>query len=252
MKRDQLKSVIKKLVLREITQNQFGTPNVTKDPEGEAVVKKFAGKDGEVSGPVGTGKVVADSSKHHVELVLNGGLYDVVSVTNGSDRRTAKSLKLEDAKEFIEKHAKDSEKSYTEKAYDKSEKGFGKQAPKEAKKEEKNADEMKDVKKPETQTKIADKNDAKAEEKPNKDLAPTDDDNSAAQGGQLVDKISRIIDTVLKNKAKADSKTAYLKADKDMESPDKLAVKLDGTNAIKGAKSKEKITPKVKAVDSKK
>jgi uncharacterized protein YdeI (YjbR/CyaY-like superfamily) len=50
-----------------------------------------------------------------------------------------------------------------------------------------------------------------------------------------VDKIEKIVDKVLKDKA--DAKSAYLKHDKSTESPDKLSVKLKDTPALKEKKS---------------
>ena len=50
----------------------------------------------------------------------------------------------------------------------------------------------------------------------------------------LTDKIEKIIDRILKNKA--DAKTAHLKTDKDMESSDKLTTKLKDTPALKEKK----------------
>jgi hypothetical protein len=84
------------------------------------------------------------------------------------------------------------------------------------------------------QVEISDKTDAKAEEKVDKKLAPITKDDSAPKGGDIVDKIEKIIDRVLKDKA--EPKTAHLKADKEMESPDKLRVKDKGTPALKDSK----------------
>jgi hypothetical protein len=252
---NELKSIIKKLVLQEITvnTNTLGTTDSSSDDTAVKALDK-AVKEGNASKPAGSSKVVAKNDTQQAELSKQSpDCYDVISVTNGSDRKIAKNLKLDDAIEFIKKHAKDSEKTYMQKAYDKSEKGFGKKVDEKTAKAigntEADTDKMEDTKE-DSQVEIAGKEDKKADEKGEKSLKPIDKDNSPQMGGALVDKIEKIIDMALKGKA--DSKTAYLKADKDMESPDKLAVKLDGTNAIKGAKSKEKITPKVKAVDSKK
>ena len=87
----------------------------------------------------------------------------------------------------------------------------------------------------ETQKDIADDTDVKAEEKADKENAPINKDVSAPMGGTIVDKIEKIIDRILKNKA--DAKTAHLKTDKDMESSDKLSVKLKDTPALKDKKS---------------
>jgi hypothetical protein len=233
MNRELLKKAIKKLVLQEIANNQFGTPDHKEDTEATKAAEKIAGKDGKVINSPGTGKVVADKAKHSVAFSKQSDdCYNVVSITNGSDRKTAKNLKLEDAVEFAKKHAEESEKSYTEKAYDKSLKGFGKKPAKVEEKEE--ADKMDNVDS-ETQKDIADDTDVKAEEKADKENAPINKDVSAPMGGTIVDKIEKIIDRILKNKA--DAKTAHLKTDKDMESSDKLSVKLKDTPALKDKKS---------------
>lgn len=224
MNRTKFKSIIKKVIIQEILNNQFGTPNHREDEEGAKALEKAVGKEGKVTNPPGTGKVVSNSPKHSVELVKNADdLYDVVSVTNGAERKTAKSLKLEDAVEFIKKHAEGSEKSSVEKAYDKSEKGFGKQT------EDEEADDSMDDADEETQVKIADKEDVKAEKKVDKDLAPINKDNSLQLGGDLVDKIERIIDMALQKKVN-------LKPDKEMKSPDKLTTKLKDTPTLKEKK----------------
>jgi len=226
MNREKLKSVIKKMVLKEITMNQFGTSDHSKDEEGVKALEKAVGKDGNVSNPPGSGKVIANTPKHTVKLVKNANdLYDVESVTNGAERKVAKSLKLEDAVEFIKGHAKDTEKPSTKKAYDKSEKGFGKRV--EDDKEEVE-DQMTDVE-DETQLDISDDSDEKAEKKVDKKLSPTGDDNTMQMGGDLVDKIERIIDMALQKKVN-------LKPDKDKASPDKLTTKLKDTPVLKDKK----------------
>ena len=232
MNRDILKKAIKKLIIKEITNNQFGTPDTKNDFEATKAAEKVAGKDGGVIKAPGTGKVVADNAKHSVAFSKQSDdSYNVVSITNGSDRKTAKNLKLEDAVEFAKKHAEESKKSYTEKAYDKSLKGFGKKPAKVEEKEE--ADKMDDVD-AEKQVDIADDSTVKAEEKVDKETAPINKDGSAQLGGSIVDKIEKIVDRLLKSKA--EPKTAHLKTDTDMESSDKLTTKLKDTPALKEKK----------------
>jgi hypothetical protein len=84
----------------------------------------------------------------------------------------------------------------------------------------------------ETQVEIADDTTVKAEEKVDKENAPINKEVAPALGGSIVDKIEKIVDKVLKDKA--DAKSAYLKHDKSTESPDKLTTKLKDTPALKG------------------
>jgi len=237
MNRELLKKAIKKLVLQEIANNQFGTPIQNPDKrmnmDVENKLKSAMGKSADIHCPTGTGKISGVTEKQEVTLSKNcAECYDVVSVVNGSERKIARGVSIEEAMELVKKHADESEKTYVQKAYDKSLKGFGK---KPAKVEEKaEADKMDDVDE-ETQKDIADKTDVKAEEKVDKENAPINKDVSAPMGGTMVDKIEKIIDRILKNKA--DAKTAHLKTDKDMESPDKLSVKLKDTPALKEKKS---------------
>jgi hypothetical protein len=243
MNRELLKKAIKKLVLQEITMNTngVGTTDTLPDDKAVAALKKSV-KDANVEKRPGSSNVTATAQKHQVALSrISEDSFDVLSITNGSDRRTAKGLSLEDANEFIKKHAKETEKSYVDQARAKSV-NSGKEIKKEEDKKavaggskESDTDAMEDADE-ETQIDIADDNDVKAEEKGDKDIAPIDDDISAQMGGALVDKIEKIIDRVLKAKDKVEPKSAYLKTDKKMESPDKLSVKVKETPALKASK----------------
>lgn len=230
MNRDLLKKAIKKLVLQEITNNQFGTPiqSDSTDKKDLSAVSKAMGKGSEASATVGTsGKITGSTDKQKVELSKNSAdCYDVVSVTNGSERKIARGVSLEEAMELVKTHAKDSEKTYVEKAYDKSLKGFGKKT---AKVDDKKEDDKMDDADEELQIDIADDNTEKADQKIKLDI-------DAEIGGDIVDKIEKIIDRVLKIKSKADATTAYLKTDKDMESSDKLTTKLKDTPSLKTKK----------------
>jgi len=242
--RDSIKSAIKKLVLQEITlnTNTVGTTDTLPDQDAEKALKKALPGDESIQKRPGTSKVTA-SGKHQVALSkVSEDCYDVVSITNGSDRRVAKNLKLEEVSEFIKKHGSESEKSYVDKARAKSING-GKEIKKEEEKKEvaggnkvSDTDKMEDADE-EKQIDIADDNTAKADEKSDKEIAPVDDDVAPQMGGELVDKIEKIIDRVLKMKAKADAKTPHLKTDSEMESPDKLSVKMKATPALKEKKS---------------
>jgi hypothetical protein len=235
MNRELLKKAIKKLVLQEITNNQFGTPiqSDKKDLTGEEALTKAMGKDANVMKIRGTGKTAGMKGNQEVQLGKNSDdCYDVVSITNESERKIARGISLEAAMELVKQHAESSDKTYVQKAYDKSLKGFGK---KPSEKEEANeADKMDDADE-ETQVEIADDTTVKAEEKVDKENAPINKDVAPALGGSIVDKIEKIVDKVLKDKA--DAKSAYLKHDKSTESPDKLSVKLKDTPALKEKKA---------------
>jgi hypothetical protein len=235
MNRELLKKAIKKLVLQEITNNQFGTPiqSDKKDLTGEEALTKAMGKDANVMKIRGTGKTAGMKGNQEVQLGKNSDdCYDVVSITNESERKIARGISLEAAMELVKQHAESSDKTYVQKAYDKSLKGFGK---KPSEKEDANeADKMDDADE-ETQVEIADDTTVKAEEKVDKENAPINKDVAPALGGSIVDKIEKIVDKVLKDKA--DAKSAYLKHDKSTESPDKLSVKLKDTPALKEKKA---------------
>lgn len=231
MNRERLKQAIKKLVIQEITNNQFGTPINNPDKEmnldAEKKLKTAMGKDADMHCPTGTGKISGINEKQKVTLSKNADdCYDVVSIVNGSERKISRGVSLEDALETVKQHAKDGEKTYVQKAYDKSLKGFGKEV-KEEKKEEKPKDSAEETEM-ETQKDISDDSTVKADEKVEKEV-------SAPMGGDIVDKIEKIIDRVLKDKA--EPKSAYLKHDKDVESPNKLTTKLKDTPALKEKKS---------------
>lgn len=263
MNRTQLKSVIKKLVLKEITinTNNVGTTDNLPDEEAVKTLEKSV-KDANVEKRAGSSKITASSPKHQIALSKQGDNYDVVSITNGSDRRIAKNLKLDEVGEFIKKHAEDTKVSYVDKARDKALDSYGKKKAPEQEKDEvgvkiDDSDEMKDTKET-TQEKVADKDDKKADEKFNKEVAPISDDTAPQLGGKLVDKIEAIIDKALKGnnrntvipKDKVNPKKPFLKTDPDKESPDKLAVKLKETPNLKLGKDKE--TPKSKSIEKKK
>ena len=234
MNRERLKNAIKKLVLQEIANNQFGTSIHTdkKDKNAETALTKEMGKEAAVMHVRGTGKTAGATDKQEVQLSKNADdCYDVVSITNESERKIARGVSLEAAMELVKQHAKDSEKTYVQKAYDKSLKGFGKKPSEKEEVEE--ADKMDDVDE-EKQVEIADDTTVKAEEKVDKENAPINKDVAPALGGDLVDKIEKIVDKVLKDKNKAEPKSAYLKHDTDTESPDKLTTKLKDTPALKG------------------
>jgi len=244
MNRAILKQVIKKMVLREMTNNtnKYGTTDGTNDEKAVTALGEVV-KDGVAAKVAGSSKVTADSPKHQVELAkVSDDCYDVVSVTNGSERKTAKNLKLKDAVAFAKDHAKETEVTYQSQAYNKSLKAAGRDVKKDGKAGEKRVkenDKQKDAMEDAEEIKqidIADDNTKDAEEKVDADVSPVDDDVAPQLGGELVDKIERIIDRVLKNKAKADTKTAFLKPDSKMESPDKLVVKPKETPKLKEKK----------------
>lgn len=251
--RAQLKSVIKKIVLSEITKADYGVgkPSTCSElvKELDKAVKKAAGEVASVSeNPLGN-KITfddgRDGAKFQVELYRkndNGDRFDLTAFFQGSERFTVKDMTKDSVLEFIKDNLKVSEDcpSYVEKAlakgkapidpefkkYDKNTEKAKEVSAGDDDNEEKEADEK-------TQKDIADDDDKDAEED-----APEIEDEVAPQlGGELVDKIEKIIDKVLKGKqVKADAKSAYLKADSDKESPDKLVVKAKETPKLKEKK----------------
>lgn len=264
--REALKSVIKKLILKEIGPGlDFGSrrqvTNTDLASEWDKALKSAAGKEASVlpseyrsvhlfdDGCGGNKFVVEVTSTDDRDLS-----FDVRAIFHTTDRFYGKGLDRQDVLDFIKKHLSEDRIGYVDVAYNKSMKALGrdpketdKKYEKEKEKDAKNADKRIEVEKT-TQREISDENDKKAEEKFDKSLAPLAVDNSLQMGGTLVDKIEKIIDKALQKKV-------TLKADKDMESPDDKVVPLDGTSKIKGSKSKsyeKPYTPDVKDVDLKK
>jgi len=245
MNRELLKRAIKKIVLNEMTKTDYGIGKISTNDKLVGDVKKAVGKSGEaIENPL-NGKVSVDDGdggkKYQCEIVECGeGLYDATVITHGSDRKVAKQLTAEKLSEFLKDSVKGDEKSYVAKARNKSMQAAGRDEEKDeksegkrVKKNDKQEDQMEEVDE-ETQKDIADDNTKDAEEDADKDVVAVDDENSPQQGGELVDKIERIIDRILKNKAEA--KSAHLKTDPKMKSADKLTVKDKGTPALKKGK----------------
>ena len=80
-----------------------------------------------------------------------------------------------------------------------------------------------------TQKEIGDKATKKATVKPIEEVKPVEEENAPQLGGELVDKIEKIIDRVLSNKNKTN-----LKADPSKESSTKITVKVKDTPVLKG------------------
>ena len=239
MNRESLKLVIKKIVLNEITKSDYGVGKISTEDELVGDVQKAIGKTGEaIENPL-SGKVIIDDKaggrKYQCEITECGeGLYNVVLLKHGSDRKTGTQLSAEKLAEFL-KNSVQEETSYVDKARMKSMKAAGrdeekdeKTEEKKVKKEEKQEDQMTDVDK-KTQKDIADKATKKATEKPDKEVAPIEDENAPQLGGELTDVIEKIIDRVLSGKVNK----INLKADPSKESPDKRLVKLKDTPEIK-------------------
>jgi len=252
--RAQLKSVIKKIILSEITKADYGVGKASTCTELvkelDKAIKKVAGDvSSVVENPMGN-KITfddgRDGAKFQVELYRkndNGDRFDLTAFFQGSERFTVKDMTKESVLEFIKDNLKVDEDcpSYVQKALAKG------KAPidPEFKKYDKNTDKAKAVSAGEDDNK-----EKEADEKTQKDIADDDDkdaeedapeieDEVAPQlGGELVDKIEKIIDKVLKGKQiKSDAKTSFLKADKDKESPDKLTAKMKETPKLKEKKS---------------
>lgn len=251
--REGIKTAIKKLVLSEMTKADYGVGKASTCSELvkelDKAVKKAAGEVASVvENPLGN-KIVfddgRDGGKFQVELYRktdNGERFDLVAFFQGSERFTVKDMTKESVLEFIKDNLKVDEncKSYTEKALSKGKAPIdpeGKKAEKNSEKAKEETEEISDESEEadgKTQKDIADKDDADADG----DDVEIEDDVTPQLGGELVDKIEKIIDKVLKGKqVKADAKSPFLKADKDMESPDKLVVKAKETPKLKEKKS---------------
>ena len=247
--RNRLKSIIKKLVLTEITKADYGVGKVSTNTEFvrelNKLVQKAQGDVCAVSENPLNNKISfddgRDGAKFQVDLTRktdNGEVFDVVAIFQGSERFVGKNLSKDDVREFIKDNLVGDEPclSYVEKALAKGKAPITKKddKKKDAKKddEKEESDEMEDSEEV-TQLDTADKATKDAEE----ELDVDDLEDSPELGGEIVAKIERIIDKVLKGKqTKAEPKTAFLKADKDKESPDKLTVKSKETPKLKTTK----------------
>lgn len=254
--KESLKRSIKKIVLSEITKSDYGVGKSATNTEFveklEKALKKAQGDKVSVKeNPIG-GKIIFDDgrggSKFQVDVYPTDDTnnhFDVTAIFQGSERFVGKNLTQDDVLEFIKDNFVGETPclSYAEKALKKGKAPVDADFKKydditdKAKKasddddednsEEKEADEA-------SQKDRADDNDKKAEEKDVK----IDDELEPQLGGELVDKIEKIIDKVLSGKKdRAEPKSAYLKADKKMESPDKLVVKTKETPKLKEKKS---------------
>jgi len=248
--RNRLKSIIKKLVLTEITKADYGVGKVSTNTEFvrelNKLVQKAQGDVCAVSENPLNNKISfddgRDGAKFQVELSRktdNGEVFDVIAIFQGSERFVGKNLSKDDVREFIKNNLEDGGEeclSYVDKAFAKGKapitKKDGKKSDTKKDSEKEESDEMEDSKET-TQLDTADKNTKDAEE----DLDTDALEDSSELGGEIVAKIERIIDKVLKGKqTKAEPKTAFLKADKDKESPDKLTVKSKETPKLKTTK----------------
>ena len=243
--RTRLKSIIKKLVLTEMTKSDYGVgkPSTCTEliKELNKALKSVAGDVASaIENPMGN-KIVFDDGKDgasfQVELYRKtdgGDLFDLISIFHGSDRVVLKNLTKESVLAFIKDNL-DMEKncdSYVNKAFNKGKFPI-------TKKDDKKCD----TKKKDSEEKISDAMEDSEEktqlDTANKSTKSAIEDSKLTEfglemGGELVDKIEKIIDRVLKGKqVKSDSKTSYLKADSEMESPDKLTVKNKETPKLK-------------------
>lgn len=234
--RARLKTVIKKIVLNEILKDDFGFKQPAEDTESVKAVQKAVGKTADV-GSNRNGKITAEDGEGGDKFQCNiteagTDLYNVEVIKDGSQRCVGRQLSPEKLAEFLRNSVK-SKESYVDAARTKSMNALGKNEEKDAKteekaakKEEKNGDQMVDVKE-KKQIDIADDGTKDAEEDSEIETTP-------GEGGDLIEKVERIIDRVLK--AKANAKTAHLKVDPKMKSPDTLTTKIKDTPPIKRGK----------------
>ena len=204
--REALKSVIKKLILQEVSTADFGSrkqvTNTGLADEWDKALKSAAGKEASVLPSEYRGVFLFDDghggNKFVVEVTSTNDrdlAFDVRAIFHSSDRFYGKGLDRKDILDFIKKHLAKDQEGYVDMAYNKSIKALGRDINKdtnafEKEKEEdaKDFDKMTDAKE-DKQVDIAKEHDKKAEEKFDKAYAPIDKDNSLQLGGTLVDKI---------------------------------------------------------------
>lgn len=225
--REQLKNILRPIILNEIAFSDFGTP---KKHENSELVDKIDGVtngSAKVEEVPQNGKILvgdkAGGKRFSIEITEGAGneLFNFVAITNGSDRVSKTNVPFDELKELLKTYTKTKESdSYVAKAEDKTAK------PKEATKKEvtDDIDEEMEVKKVDSQKDIGDSTTTKAEES----VCVKKNTPVKAMGGEFVDDIDRVVDRLFNNKS---FKSA--KADKKNESPDKLVVPIKSTPALK-------------------
>jgi hypothetical protein len=235
--REKIKESIRKIVIKELTQANFGVGKVSTEKDlAKKVGQDLGGGLEAIENPL-NGKVSVDDGeggdRFQAEITESGpGMYDVTVIKDGGDRSSARQVTAEKLSDFLKNASKEG-KSYVDSAREKSINGGSKlegtENITEAKKKSAKREEEKEVKKPVKQIDTADKATSKAEVKRKK----SPNESESTLGGEMVDKIEKIIDRVLKNKSKADAKTPHLKVDTKNNSPKKLVTKVGKTPAIK-------------------
>ena len=109
--------------LQEITKSDYGVGKIGTQKDVVKKIQSAVSKNMEVSENPLNGKVVVDDSnggvKFQCEITECGeGLYDVVVIKNGSDRKVGKQIDMDKLLEFLKDSVKE-EKSYKEKSFEK-------------------------------------------------------------------------------------------------------------------------------------
>lgn len=240
--REQLKNILRPIILNEIAFSDFGTP---KKHENSELVDKIDGVtngSAKVEEVPQNGKILvgdkAGGKRFSIEITEGAGneLFNFVAITNGSDRVSKINVPFDELKDLLKTYTKTKESdSYVAKAEDKTAKESDSYVakvedktvkPKEVVKKEvtDDIDEELIVNRIVSQKEIGDSTTTKAEDAVCvKKNAPV-----KAMGGEFVDDIDRVVDRLFNNKS---FKSA--KADKKNESPDKLVVPIKSTPALK-------------------
>ena len=240
--REQLKNILRPIILNEIAFSDFGTPK--KHSNEELIMKVFAvTEDSAIVEEVPqNGKILvgdkAGGNRFSIEITEGAGnkLFNFVAITNGADRVSKINVSFDELTDLLKKYTKTKESdSYVAKAEDKTAKPSDSYVakaedktvkPKEVVKKEvtDDIDEELIVNRIVSQKEIGDSTTTKAEEAVCvKKNAPV-----KAIGGEFVDDIDRVVDRLFNDKS---FKSA--KADKKNESSDKLVVPIKSTPTFK-------------------
>ena len=239
--REQLKNILRPIILNEIAFSDFGTP---KKHENSELVDKIDGVtngSAKVEEVPQNGKILvgdkAGGKRFSIEITEGAGneLFNFVAITNGSDRVSKINVPFDELKELLKTYTKTKESdSYVAKAEDKTAKPSDSYVakaedktvkPKEVSKKEvtDDIDEELIVNRIVSQKEIGDSTTKAEDAVCVKKNAPV-----KAMGGEFVDDIDRVVDRLFNDKS---FKSA--KADKKNESSDKLVVPIKSTPTFK-------------------
>lgn len=243
--REQLKNILRPIILNEIAFSDFGTPKKHSNEELLLKVSTVTEDSAIVEEVPQNGKILvgdkAGGNRFSIEITEGAGnkLFNFVAITNGADRVSKINVSFDELTDLLKKYTKTKESdSYVAKAEDKTAKESDSYVakvedktvkPKEVVKKEvtddtDDIDEELIVNRIVSQKEIGDSTTTKAEEAVCvKKNAPV-----KAMGGEFVDDIDRVVDRLFNDKS---FKSA--KADKKNESSDKLVVPIKSTPTFK-------------------